>query len=47
MSSLRTASAPMSASKVPSPYCLRASRYSSSVRSCCGFKGVSPVRVTT
>ena len=42
ISSLRTASAPMSASKALSPYCSRASRYSSSVSSCCGFSGVSP-----
>ena len=38
ISSLRTASAPMSASNEPSPYCSRAARYSSSVSSCCFFE---------
>ena len=46
-SSLRTASAPMSASQPPLGYWARAARYSSSVSNCCIFSGVSPGLVTT
>ena len=46
-SNLRMASAPMSASNAPSPYCSRAARNSSSVKSCCALRAVSPGSTTT
>ncbi len=46
MRSLRTASAPMPASK-ESPYCSRASQYSSSLSSCLALRLVSPALITT
>ena len=47
VSSLRIASAPITASKAPSPYCSRAARNSSSVSNCCFSRSVSPASTTT